>query len=425
MTVAERKAVLTFSDFRSSFFTDTPQDPVAGTATIDLSQGLVLPSSRVNETVGASGDNLIAPITFAVDAANIPAGQARFKWTLKLGDRTETVPSRLFDNRLPFIRLLPSEIFGLLDAPTTSTSDRLVTVTARAGSASIATKVTFKGQADATHGHPMPPSFNPVFRPDSADDSVRFSFDLRNVRDGAGGLVDGGVLIVTDIDRAVPQAFPDNDVNGHGFKKVLSGVTGTVQVSAAELPHGVGAYGIAIRGTKGGKEVADTTSFFLPLRFAPARQQLPQTPKIQAQASILNGTAPLFYEAADTEPGGSTKFAVTFDVRSVRGAKGALVEFFTAANRFINNFTNPNGDRLDGGDNFGQAGSTTQVAIQATNGVATLDGAAIGLSIPANTCDSTYGVRVFATDASGRIIGVAGNPSVISYADFSRAACFG
>ncbi len=40
MTVAERKAVLTFTDFRSSFWSDTPQDPVAGTATVDLAQGL-------------------------------------------------------------------------------------------------------------------------------------------------------------------------------------------------------------------------------------------------------------------------------------------------------------------------------------------------------------------------------------------------
>jgi hypothetical protein len=31
---------------------------------------------------------------------------------------------------------------------------------------------------------------------------------------------------------------------------------------------------------------------------------------------------------------------------------------------------------------------------------------------------------VLATDAAGRIVGVAGNGSILSYADFSRAACF-
>ena len=68
MTVAQRKGVLTFTDFRSSFWTDTVQDPVAGTATINLAEGLVAPSSRINETVGNSGDNVFAPITFGVDA---------------------------------------------------------------------------------------------------------------------------------------------------------------------------------------------------------------------------------------------------------------------------------------------------------------------------------------------------------------------
>ena len=56
MTVAQRKAALTPTDLRSAFYTDTPQDPLRGTATIDLSQGLVAPSSRTNETVGETGD---------------------------------------------------------------------------------------------------------------------------------------------------------------------------------------------------------------------------------------------------------------------------------------------------------------------------------------------------------------------------------
>jgi hypothetical protein len=317
----------------------------------------------------------------------------------------------------------------------------VVTVTARSGSASISTNVTFKGQAGATHGHAIPPSFNPVLQPDSSTDRVRFSFDLRGVRDGAGGQVDGGILLVSDIDRAVPQGFPDNNLDAHGFKVTLPGLVGTIELPVSDFPRGVGTYGVALRGTKGGTEVADSTSFWSPLRYAsPRGEQLPQTPKLQAQASVLNGTAPLFYEAADTEPGGSTQFAVSFDVRSIRGARGALVEFsaptlnfasalfvtgnFTPANSLVNNFANINGDRLDTGDNFGQAGSTTHVQVKATSGLAVLDGAAIGLGIPVGTCDSTYAVRVFATDGAGRIIGVASDPSVLSYADFSRAACF-
>jgi Subtilase family len=439
MTLAERKAVLTPTDLRSSFWSDTTQDPMAHTATIDLSQGLVAPSSRTNETVGSSGDNVFAPITFGVDSAFLPASQARYQWSLTLGGQTVAVPGGLFDQRLPFIRLLPSEIFGLLGASVTSASDRVVTVTARSGPASIATNVTFTGQTDATHGHAIPPSFDPVFRPNRPGDTVRFAFDLRGVRDGAGGQVDGGILLVSDIDRAVPQAFPDQNLDAHGFKVTLPGLVGTIDLPASDFPHGVGTYGVAVRGTKGGREVADSTSFWSPLRYASTRgEQLPQTPKIQAQASLFNGTAPLFWEVADTEPDvGSTQLAVTFDVRAIRGARGALIEFSAPTSNFfsgvfftgnlpdpfVNNFTNINGDRLDTGDNFGQRGSAAHVQVRGTNGLAVLDGAAVGLSVPATGCDNTYGMRVFATDGSGRIIGVASDPSLLSYTDFSRAAC--
>ena len=215
---------------------------------------------------------------------------------------------------------------------------------------------------------------------------------------------------------------------------------GTITLHASDFPHGVGTYGIALRGTRHGAEIADSTSFWQPLRFAPGRYQLPATPKVQAAASALGSTEPLFYDVPDIEPGGSPVFGVTYDVRGVSGARNAIVEFsrptqdfaeglfvsgaFTPANSFVNNFTNPNGDRLDGGNDFGQAGETAHAAVAGTNGFAVLDGSKIGLSIPPGNCDSTYQVRVLATDAAGRIVGVAGNGSILSYADFSRAACF-
>ncbi|WP_028060846.1 S8 family serine peptidase [Candidatus Solirubrobacter pratensis] len=430
MTVAQRKAALTPTDLRSAFYTDTPQDPVTGTATIDLSQGLVAPSSRTNETIGATGDNLNAPITFAADAAFMSS--LNMRWTLALGRNSVTVPGKLYDAGAPALRLLPSEIFDLLGAPVTARRDRVVTVTASSGKASISMDVTFKGQADATYSHAVPPSFDPVFQ---SGDKIKFTYDLTGLR-GA----DGGELIVSDIDRAVPQAFPDNNLDAHGRKYALpSFPTGTIKLDASDFPHGVGTYGIALRGTRHGAEIADSTSFWQPLRFAPARQQLPATPKIQAAASALNGSAPLFYDVADVEPGGSTQFGVTYDVRGVTGARGALVEFsrptydfakalfidgrFTASNSFVNNFTNPNGDRLDTGNDYGQAGETTHAAVAGTHGFAVLDGAAIGLSIPPGNCDSTYQVRVFATDAAGHILGVASNGSILSYYDFSRAGC--
>ena len=56
------------------------------------------------------------------------------KWTLQLGRTTVTVPRRIADPDNPSVRLLPSEIFGLLGAPITSPHDRVVTVTASSGS---------------------------------------------------------------------------------------------------------------------------------------------------------------------------------------------------------------------------------------------------------------------------------------------------
>ncbi len=431
MTVAQRKAVLTPTDLRSSFYSDTAQDPLRGTATIDLSQGLVAPSSRTNETVGETGDNVFAPITFGVDAVFMP--RLNLKWTLQLDRRKVNVPGSLYDSGVPALRLLPSEIFGLLGAPVTSRFDRVVTVTASSGKTSISTDVTFKGQRGATYSHAIPPSFDPVFQ---AGDKVRFAYDLRGLR-GA----DGGILIVSDIDRAVPQAFPDSDLDAHGKKYRLNGLVGSITLSGREFPHGVGTYGIALRGTRHGAEIADSTSFWQPLRFAPARQQLPATPKVQAAASALGSTEPLFYDVADIEPGGSPVFGVTYDVRGVSGARNAIVEFsrptrdfaealfisgaFGPANSFVNNFTNPNGDRLDGGNDFGQAGETAHALVAGTNGFAVLDGSKIGLSIPAGSCDSTYQVRVLAADAAGRIVGVAGNGSILSYADFRDGGpCF-
>jgi hypothetical protein len=437
MTVAQRKAALSPTDLRSAFYTDTPQDPVAGTATIDLSQGLVAPSSRTNETIGTTGDNLNAPITFGVDAAFQP--KLNMQWTLNFNKLSVDVPNKYFDKGTPSLRLLPSEIWGLIGKPLTTNNDRVVTVTAtnKATGTTISTDVTFKALAPAaaTFQHAVPGSFKPVF---TTGDKVKIDFDETGLK-GA----DGVELIVSDIDRAVPQAFPDNNLDAHGRKYVQSGLAGTFKLDSSDFPHGVGTYGIALRGMKNGREVADSTSFWQPIRYAPVAYQVPATPKQEAAASLLNGTAPLFYEIADTEAdGGSAQFEEQIDVRNVAGAKGAIIEFsrptydfteaffltgnFTDANSFVNNFTNPLGDRLDSGDDFGDAGETTHVSVNGTHGFVVLDGNQLGLAtIPAANCDATYQVRVFATDGKGNILGVASDGSVMAFLDFGKAGCDG
>ena len=131
----------------------------------------------------------------------------------------------------------------------------------------------------------------------------------------------------------------------------------------------------------------------------------------------------------------ASTFHVTYDVTKVPGARGALIEisaptkdflkglFFTGDFQVVNNFTNPSGDRLDRGNRFGQPGSVFSKKVRGMRGVAVLDGKTSNLSIPAGACDNSYQVRVFALDGDGKIVGVASNPSLLSYTDLSSASC--
>jgi len=448
MTVAQRKAVPYSTGFGRGFYTDTPQDPKAMTATIDLSQGLTPQSSFANETLGPTGDNLNAPITFGADGKFLPAG-ATFSWSLGYNGTTTAVPTGDYDASLPYLRLLPSEIFTIVGQPVTAPTDRVVTVTvtsgaATSGAATTAMAVTFKGQSDATYTHAVPPSFKPVFQPSSPADGVTFSYDLTGLRasstpaSGAYPTVTGGELIISDIDRALPRAFPDSNLDAHGCKVTLAGLTGSITLTPADprvaacLGHGAGTYGIALRGTTSSGEIVGSTSAWTPLRYAPALEQHPDTPKVQAQVSGLadvyghGSSAPVFYDLPDLGIGGSSLFTVTYTTTAVQGATGSMIEisaptadffkgaFLTGNVPDANKFTNPYGDRLDMGDNYGQSGSVYHTSVlPSTSGSITLDAAALGLTPQAGRCDSAYQVRVFATDASGHIVGVASNPSII------------
>ncbi|MFL6073727.1 MAG: S8 family serine peptidase, partial [Mycobacteriales bacterium] len=411
MTVAQRKAVPYNNGYGRGFYSDTPQDAAAGTATIDLSQGLVAPTSFDNETIGQSGDNVNAPITFGADAVYTPPG-TRYRWSLSYGGRTVDVPRADFDPSQPYLRLLPAEIFGLLHQPLTSATSRVVTVTARAAGDSIAEKVTFKPLAAATYTHALSPVFDPLAT-SGRDRSVKVSYDLRGLRG-----VDGGVLIVSDIDRALPRAFPDRDLNAHGITIPLTHQTGTVDVPLSAL-QGAGTYGLAVRGTlhgvpqDGTGTTADTTSSWIPLRVAPAVRATPASPKVLATASGFGATAPVWWDVADVEAAGSPNFTVSYDVRAVPGARGAVVEFSAPATDFlgflfvgnsgavnVNTFTNPLGDRLDAGNRLGQPGETSHRYLAGhTHGQATFSVGDVGLTTPtaATSCDNTYMVRVFAT----------------------------
>ncbi len=439
MTVADRKAVPYNTGFGRGFYSDTIQDPVARRATIDLSQGLTADSSFNLESIAPTGDNLNAPITFGVDAAFLPTS-ARYTWRLSYGGHAANVPADFFNAKTGALRLLPSEIFSLLHMPTRSASARTIRVTATAAGLSITERVTFAALHTASFTHAKAPTFNTVVA-DTTGGSVKVGYDFWGVR-GA----DGGELIISDIDRALPRAFTDRDIDAHGIKIRLSGMHGFVNVPLSKL-QGAGTYGLALRATSHGTELngldgaIDSTSAWIPLRVKPARTSAtPTSPKVLAAASGFETTVPVWWDVADTEPGGSSKFSVSYDVRKVPGAKGTLVEFSAPSTDWVgalfvgntdtlpvaNVFTNPTGDRLDAGDRLGMPGESGHRWIKnSTHGLKVFDAFSVGMTLPAaaTSCDHTYQVRVFATDAQGHILGGSSYTSLLSVANLASAGC--
>lgn len=465
MTVAERKAVPYASGYGRGFYSDTPQDTFAHIARIDLGAGLTADSSNTKEAVTDSGDNVNAPITFAVDAASLPPG-TRWSWRLSLDGRAAMAPDADFDPSRPYLRLLPAEIFALLNAPVTSARDRVVEVTASAAGQSITERVTFAGRPDAGYSHATAPVFPPLFHLPAGDDqpqlpgvggagggagggggggggqadagSVPVRYDLRGLRG-----IDAGELVVSDIDRAAPRAFKDTDPAAHGIVIPLSGLAGTARVPVASL-RGAGVYGLALRGVLNGvsqdgkNHTPNTTGPWLPLRVVTPIEATPRSPRVRAVVSAFGSSGPLPWDVVDTEAnGGSPDFTVSYDVRAVPGARGALVEFSAPAVDFFralfpglgkvtngNSFTNPLGDRLDAGNRLGQPGGTAHRLLATTQGEVNFNAIDLGLRTPAAPhCDNTYQVRVFATDTAGRIIGAASYTALVSVADLAAAGC--
>jgi hypothetical protein len=438
MTVAQRKGVPGNSGYGRTFYTDTPQDAVARTATIDLSQGLDPASAFNNETLAPTGNNLNSPITFGVDAAFLPPS-ARFSWSLAFGNKTVKVPAADFDRSRASLRLLPTEIFDLLKLNPTSSQDRAVRVTASTGGLSITEEVTFKALASATYTIATSPAFVPLATA-GHQSSVTVHYDLRGLRGATSGQ-----LVVSDIDRALPRAFTDRDRDAHGIVIPLGNLVGSVSVPLAQL-QGAGVYGLALRGVDAGVPLnglngtVDSTSSWIPLRIAPAKSGTPTSPKVQAEASFFASTTPVWWDTADVEAAGSQRFSVTYDVRAVPGARSTIVEFSAPSTDFLgslfignvatfpsaNRFTNPLGDRLDSGNRLGDPGETSHRVIQgSTHGVVTLTTSAAGLTTPTDpaSCDHTYQVRVFAADNQGRILGSSSYTSLLSVADLSSAGC--
>ena len=241
MTVADRKAVPYNNGFGRGFYSDTIQDPVARTATIDLSQGLTADSSFNLESIAATGDNLNAPITFGVDAAFLPAS-AHYAWWLSYGGHTVRVAGWLLQRQ---DRSSAAAAFGDLQPAAHADHECLGTNDRRHRDGVRAEHHREGDLRRASHGNVHP-------RQGAVLQHGRLRLDewlgqgrLRPPRRSRGH---GGELIVSDIDRALPRAFTDRDIDAHGIKIPLSGMHGFVNVPLSSL-LGAGTYGLALRAT--------------------------------------------------------------------------------------------------------------------------------------------------------------------------------
>ena len=322
-------------------------------------------------------------ITMAPDWEGLPPN-ADFKLTVVGHDRVPLATSR-------WARLLPEQILSTAGLPLVSPNSRTIQLRYRAiKGAHVYAETTFPltfGPAEATTRAVLAPVVPSVVR----GNTIPVSYDLRNARNVANP-----TLVVSSAGRVDPATgiffYP-------AFSLPLTSLQGTIQVPVTALQGG-GVYGVGIAfGTVNGQPLYSDFAF---TRVSPtASDHRPSAPLIAPDSITLPG------HFLQLDYGG--KFSLTWDVRNVPAATGALLEISAPGPTFENNFNtfnNPNGSKPD--KNGVDLGSVSTIPLSGTKGTMTLDGVSAGL-VPSffNT------LRVIPT-AGGRVVGEAGDVSTIS-----------
>jgi hypothetical protein len=331
------------------------------------------------------GQNVVGPITIAADVTNLPRDSAT-SFALRIG-------SMVLTSSQPSFRLMPEAILSAGGFTLASDGNRTVSVTleARRSGQVVDSRIvplTF-GPTDGTYAEALAPSVQPVVPVGSG---VVVHYDLRSVR-----AVNSPVLVVSSINHFSPTMAPFFRAETRIPLKALSG---DVTVPASAFAAGAGLYGI---GT-----MTDPNAFifgeFATIRVGPAAAARPDAPTL-ADATRTFGHGLTVTRAAP-------QFQLHWDVRSVSGADGAILEISApGATLFgtLNTFTNHNGDRRD--QNGVESTSTVFQSLPGTFGTSNMD--ATQIPLPSSLF---YNVRVFAT-SGGKIVGQASPSSALEFDD--------
>jgi fervidolysin-like protein len=296
--------------------------------------------------------------------------------------------------RTPWARLLPSVILASAGQPLESPSPRSVTLTYTASRgremlASATFTLTF-GPWDGT----TPSVAAPLAPAVTSGPEIPVRYNLAGLSATATP-----TLVVSypgRIDPATGTFF------GVAYSVPLTATSGTVLVPARRLP-GAGIYGIGIQASPGGASSVNYSTYAF-VRLSPAGPARPAVPALSAPATgaAADGKAHLL------EIPYNGNFQLSYDVRGVPGATGAVVEVSAPGPTTFNNddtFNNPNGSERDA--NGQDRGSVAYLKLAGTHGAVTLNGAAIGL-VPT----MFHALRILATgDPRGRHGAVIGEAS--------------
>ncbi|MEO3748930.1 S8 family serine peptidase [Plantactinospora sp. B5E13] len=328
-------------------------------------------------------DHLNDRLTIAPDWLGLPEHGVRY--ALTVGGR------RLADT--PAARLLPGEVLAAAGLPLAAPAPRTVelTYTATKGKKTLAqarVSLTF-GPGDGRSTYGPAPEVPAVVR----GDSIPVTYDLRSM----AAVPSDAVLVVSEPGRVDPVSA---QVFRPAYTVPLTRPAGTVRVPVSALSGG-GIYGVGIQPASAGRNAVTYTPFSY-LRVAPTSDAQPAEPTLAAVADHGAGGHNLVTEYGE-------KFRVSWDVRDVPGADGAIIEISAPGPTIFGNrnlFNNPNGTVRDA--NGVDTGSVHAAPVRGTRGSVTLDPATVGLSAAMD-----HVVRVLPT-RRGRVVGQASGVSSLS-----------
>ncbi|MBM9509250.1 hypothetical protein [Actinacidiphila acididurans] len=289
-------------------------------------------------------------------------------------------------------RLQPSAILAAAGLPLAATTSRSVTLTYAASSggralASRSVTLTF-GPSDGLATYGLAPAAPAVAR----GATIAVHYDLRDLVSAPDP-----VLVVSQPGRVDPAS------SGYfrpAYTVPLTAAVGTVEVPVTALP-GAGIYGIGIQPAGAGRAAVTYTHWAF-VRVAPTGDARPPAPLL---APAGQPGASGHDVAVDYDQG----LAVTWDVRDVPGADGAIVEVSAAGPTSTGNqnpFNNPNGSRIDA--NGVDTGSVYHGTVHGTQGTVTLPQSVLQLDTAMN-----HVVRVLATH-NGRTTGEGSEVSMVT-----------